>query len=202
MLKEISNKYKVNKIVWFLTLSDIFTWGVYTIISGFIGLYISKKIGSNVEVVLGIGIGLFYLAKGMFQIPIGIITDKIKKDKDDILFLLIGNLMMGLPYLYFPSITTPFEYYVLQFVIGTGAAMNLVNWRKIFAKNLTIGKEGLEYGFYDTIMSFSMIFLSILAGIVSNLSDSHFDLVVLIVGIFMISSTFWVFLLYKEPRKQ
>jgi len=202
MFKSFFNKYKVNKIVWFLTLSDIFTWGVYTIISGFIGLYISKKIGSNVEIVLGIGIGLFYLAKGIFQIPIGIITDKIKKDKDDILFLLIGNLMMGLPYLYFPSITNSFEYYILQFIIGTGAAMNLVNWRKIFAKNLSVGNEGLEYGLYDTIMSFSMIFLSVLAGVVSNLSDSHFDLIVVIVGIFMISSTFWVFLLYKEPRKQ
>lgn len=198
MIKKIG----LNKIIWYLTLSDIFTWGVYMIITGFVGLYLAQKLNVNPEIILGVGIAIFYFAKGTFQIPVGIITDKIKKDKDDILFLFIGNLFMGIPYLFFPVISSPVTYYILQFFIGTGAAMNLVNWRKIFAKNLDTGKEGLDYGTYDTIMSYSMILFSIIAGVISNLGDTYFDAVMLVVGLLMISSTFWVFLIYKTKRKE
>lgn len=196
------NFFKINKIIWYLTASDILTWGVYIIISGFVGLYLSKKLNEPPEIVLGIGVSIFYLAKGTFQIPIGIITDKIKKDSDDILFLILGNLFMGVPYLLFPSITSSLLYYLLQFFIGIGAAMNLVNWRKIFAKNLDKGKEGLDYGVYDTIMSYAMIFFSILAGVIANQGEKFFDLVMLLVGILMISSTFFVFLISKSKRNE
>ena len=144
----------------------------------------------------------FYFSKGVFQIPIGLITDRIKNDRDEIAFLFVGNLLMGVPYLLFPSITNENTYYILQFIIGIGAAMNLVNWRKIFAKNLDKGKEGIDYGVYDTIMSFAMIFFSLIAGLVANSGKEYFDLIMIIVGFLMISSNLWIYLIFKTNRIQ
>lgn len=199
--KTILKKFSLNRVIWLLTLSDIFTWGVYMIIAGFVGLYLSQKLGFNPVEILGIGTAVFYFAKGTFQIPVGIITDRIKHDKDEILFLLIGNILMGMPYFFFPSIQSPLGYYILQFIIGLGAAMNLVNWRKIFASNLQKGNEGVDYGVYDTIMSYSMIFFSVLAGLTANLGESYFDLVMISVGSLMILSGVWVSMIFTTKRR-
>ncbi|MCS7317185.1 MAG: hypothetical protein NZZ41_02530, partial [Candidatus Dojkabacteria bacterium] len=74
--------FNINRIVWYLTLSDVLTWGVYMIINGFIGIYIARKITQDAEIVLGIGVAIFYFAKGTLQIPIGLVTDRIKHNFD------------------------------------------------------------------------------------------------------------------------
>lgn len=202
LVQNTNKSFIMNRVIWLLTISDIFTWGVYLIISGFVGLYLSEKLKYDPIEVLGLGTAIFYIGKGLFQIPIGIVTDKIQKDKDDILFLICGNLLMGTPYLFFPLISQSWHYFILQFLIGLGGAMNLVNWRKIFARNLDEGKEGLDYAVYDTIMSFVMIFFSVLAGFIANKGQNYFDLIMFVVGIFMLLSTFSVVGIYFTKNRK
>ncbi len=194
--------FKINKVIAFLTLSDIFTWGLYLVITSLAGLYLATKLDENAVEIVGVGVAIYNLAKGGFQIPVGIITDRIKKDRDDILFLTAGNLFMGAPFLFYPLISSPLLFFVLQFFIGLGSAMNLVNWRKLFAKNLDSGKEGLEYGAYDTVMSLSIVIFSLAAGLIANISEKYFDLVMVGMGTLMISSGFWsMSLFFVKTRK-
>src|SRR5688572_19415438 len=99
-----TSKFSINRVIWLLTCSDIFTWGLFMTVTPLSGLFLSTKLGLNVIEVVGLGTSIFFLSKGIFQIPTGLITDRIKKDRDDIIFLLIGNLFMGVPYLFFPLI--------------------------------------------------------------------------------------------------
>lgn len=195
-------KFRINKVIAFLTLSDIFTWGIYLVISSLVGLYLAEKLQRNAVEIVGIGVAVYNLAKGGFQIPIGIVTDKIKKDRDDILFLTAGNIFMGAPFLFYPLITEAWHFFVLQFFIGLGSAMNLVNWRKMFAKNLNKGNEGFEYGAYDTIMSISMVGFSLAAGIIANVSERYFDLVMIAIGLLMISSGIWAISIFFVDKRQ
>lgn len=200
--KILISKSKFNRVIFFLTMSDIFTWGLYVVINSLVGIYLSHKFGANAIEIVGIGIAVYNVAKGGFQIPIGIIADKIKNDKDDIILLTVGNLLLGLPYIFYPHLTSTTMFYALQFVIGIGAAMNLVNWRKLFAQNLEMGNEGLTYGLYDTIMSLAMILFGVLAGTIANMGEKYFDFVMTVVGILMISSGFWVVgIFYVKNRK-
>lgn len=197
-----NKEFRINKVIAFLTLSDIFTWGLYLVITSLVGLYLATKLEQNAVEIVGIGVAIYNLAKGGFQIPVGMLTDKIKKDRDDILFLTAGNLFMGAPFLFYPLISTPLLFFVLQFFIGLGSAMNLVNWRKLFAKNLDTGKEGLEYGAYDTVMSLSMVGFSLAAGLIANISEQYFDFVMVSIGTLMISSGFWsISLFFVQKRK-
>ncbi len=194
-------KAGINKVIMYLTLSDVFTWGVYVIVSAFTGLYLQTKLQMDVVEIVGIGAACFYIARVLFQIPIGLISDSLKRDRDEIVFLMLGNLLMGLPLLLYINIDSPLYFYLLQFVIGIGASMNLVNWRKLFAANLEDGKSGRAYAVYDTIISLSIAIVGILGGQVAALGESSFNLVIAMTGVVMILSATWPALIFLAKRK-
>lgn len=181
--------FKLNKVIWFLTFSDILTWGLYLPLSALVGIYLSNLLGFNTVEIVGIGVGLFYLVRSISQIPIGILVDKIKRDTDDILILIAGNLFLGVPFLLFPIINNSSTFYILQITMGLGASMNLVTWRKMFAKNLDKGKEGTSYAVYDTVFSASIALFSLIMGTVANINQAYFDFVMISVGLLIVLST-------------
>lgn len=200
--KTLGWDFSLGRVIWLLTISDIFTWGLYLVINAFIGLYLAEKFGVEAVTMVGIGTAFFYLARVVTQIPIGIITDRIKKDRDDIALLFVGNLLMGVPYLLLPTIDTPIAFYLLQFTIGFGGALNLVNWRKLFAANLQEDKQGFTYATYDSILSLAMILFSLIAGSVAGISPEYFDLVMVIVGILIMTSGLWAVLIFFDHKRK
>lgn len=188
---------KINKVVMYLTLSDMFSWGFMLTVNGFVGLYLATKLQMDVVSVVGVGAGIYSLAKGAVQIPFGTVIDKTLEDKDDIWFLFIGSVLMGAPFLLYPIINTAIFYYVLQFIIGVGAGINVVSWRKLFAKNVDKGKEGLEYGAYETIMSISIAIFSLVAGYLANINQQYFDAVMVGIGFLIMSGGFWVIRIFS-----
>ncbi len=203
MLREIVKKLTgFNRVILYLSLSDVFSWGSFTVISILSGIYLSDKLGIDTLKFLGIGTSIYFFTRASFQIPIGLITDKYKKDRDEILILFVGVLLMGLPYIFYPYIETPFQYYILQFIFGLGVSLNVTNWRKLFALNIDGGKEGIQYGIYELIMSVCAGLLSILAGTIANMGDLYFDTVISVAGVLIMLGSVWIILIYKyEERK-
>ncbi len=200
MIKNIIKK--ANKIVIFLTFSDVFAWGSMTIISALSGLYLSDKLGVNTIKFVGIGTFIYFLTRSIVQTPLGILTDKYKNDKDEILILFVGTLLMGLPYIFYPSITQPLHYYILQFVFGIGVSLNLTTWRKLFALNIDGGREGRQYATYETIMSACTAILCLVCGIIANMGDIYFDMVISSAGVMIMLASVWSVLIYRyEERK-
>ncbi len=201
-MRSIYKIFFANKVVWFLTMSDVFTWGLFLIINALIGVYLENRLDMKVESIIGVGIALSYAARAASQIPIGMLADRTKSDRDDIFFLFLGNLFMGITFLCYPIIENKYHYFGLQILFGLGSALNLVNWRKLFARNLDLDKEGLEYGAYDTIMSLFMIVFSVGAGYVASLSEHYFDLVMITIGVLMITSTLWPAMIFREKNRR
>lgn len=193
-------KKHINKIVLYLTLSDIFTWGIIGTVNTLVGLYLAFEFEDNAIEYVGIGLAVSSIVKSLLQIPIGLFTDKIKGDTDELIFLSAGNILMGSPFLFYPLISQPWQYFSLQVVIGIGMALNLVTWRKLFALHLDQGKEGLEYGIYDTMMGISIAAFGIAGGLLASVSERSFDLLMISFGLIMISSSVWIFLLSKHEK--
>ena len=193
---------RLNKVTLLLTLSDIFTWGSFVVISALSGIYLAGKLGQDTVEFVGIGTGIYFITRAVFQIPIGILTDRLNKDKDEIIILAIGSILAGTPYLFYPHITEPWHYFLLQFVFGFGISLNVVNWRKLFALNIREGMEGKEYAFYDSALSTSTAIISILLGIVANISDKYFDMVMTLSGIVMMLASVWILLISKVQTRK
>ena len=197
-----NRKFKMSRVTLLLTLSDVFTWGAFVVISALSGIYLSDKIGADTIQFVGIGTAIYFITRGIFQIPIGNLTDKLDNDNDEILMLAIGVILMGFPYLLYPLITKPWHYFVLQFVFGLGVSMNVVNWRKLFALNIREGMEGKEYATYDFILSIATGIISVIVGVIANISDAYFDIVMVASGITIMLASVWVILIKKVPNRK
>ena len=183
-------------------MSDTFTWGTFIIIANLAGIYLSTKLGEDTVSFVGIGTGIYFLTRAILQMPIGALTDKLKDDADEIILLCIGTILMGLPFIFYPLITSAYQYYVLQFIFGLGVSLNLPNWRKLFALNLDQGKEGFQYGFYETVISISTAIFSAVVGYIANLGDLYFDLSMRGVGIIMMLASVWILLIFKVKGRK
>ena len=193
---------KINKVLIFLTFSDVFSWGSFTVISALTGLYLAKKLGQNTVEYVGIGTAIYFFVRGLAQMPIGHLTDKFKKDKDEIFLLALGIVLMGIPFLFYQKITVFYHYFLLQAIFGLGAALNVTNWRKLFALNIDGGREGRQYATYETIMSLCTGVLSVVGGVIANMGEKYFDMVISFSGLFILFSTVWILLIYLiEERK-
>jgi MFS family permease len=201
--KLMGNNLNVGKVIWFLTLSDIFTWGFATILSSLSGLYIAMRLEENAFMVIGTTITIFFLTRAIFQLPIGIILDKIERDRDEIIVLTIGVILMGLPFILYPLAYEPWQFFLLHFVYGFGTSLNLNSWRKLFAKNLEFGREGVSYGVYETVKSLGAAFVSFLAGLMSNqLKHEKFELVIVMIGVSIMSASIWAMLIFTVKNRK
>lgn len=200
-MTRVKKKEKNNTVI-LLTLADIFSWSPVLIISALSGVYLSQKLGVDAVKFVGIGTSIYYFTRSLFQIPMGYVTDKIKGDKDEILLLATGVILMGLPYTLYPNIATPAHYYILQFIFGIGACLNVTNWRKLFATNIDSGIEGTQYAFYETIISLSTAVISLLVGGLANLGEVYFDVVMVVSGILMMLGCVWVLMIHSVKQRK
>lgn len=202
MQKKLKKLFGLNRVVVLLSLADIFSWGPYMVISALSGLYLATKLDMDAVQVIAIGTSIYYITRSVIQMPIGKITDKIKSDSDEILFLLIGAILMGLPFIVYPFISIPIHYYILQFVFGLGVSFNLTNWRKLFALNVDKNREGTQYGFYEICMSGGAAIFSALIGSLGSLSNRYFDIIIVSAGIVMLLASVWIFLIHKTDGRK
>lgn len=200
--KNFANRVITNKTFWLLTFSDVFSWGFYVIIAAISGIYLDGKLGDDVVRIVGVGGTIYYFTRGILQIPIGTILDRIKADKDEILTLTVGSVLMGLPFLFYPLISDPIHYYVLQFIFSIGVALNINPWRKLFATNLDTGEEGREYAIYDMINSFFIGTSILLVGYIANISEFYFDAVIVALGVLIMFGGVWSALVFTDKSRK
>ncbi len=195
-------KLLFSKTFWLLTFSDVFTWGFYLIISTLSGIYLEGKLGEDIVKIIGVGGFIYYVIRGFLQIPISKVLDRIKSDRDEILVLSIGCTLMGLPFLFYPAITSAGQYYVLQIIFSLGVAMNINPWRKLFATNLEAGREARVYALYDMINSIFIAVSILFVGQIANISQRYFDTMMVVLGLLVMMGGFWASLVVTDKSRK
>lgn len=193
---------KLSRTTFLLTISDIFTWGGYLAISNIVGIYLSQKLGQNAIEIIGVGTGIYLVTRACLQVPMGLLIDRIRGDRDEILLLGISTLLMGLPFLIYPSLESVTVYYLLQVSFGIGTALNLVNWRKLFAQNLTKDREGMTYAMYDTVNSLAVAMFTTAAGIFANRGIEEFGSIVFLCGVLISCSGLIPMLIFRDSKRK
>ena len=192
----------INKKILLLTLTDVFSWGPFYIISYITAIYLANKLGENVVEIIGIGTAIYYFVRGVLQVPVGYISDKLKTNNDESIMLIIGLCLMGITYILYPLISSPWHYYLLQLIFGIGTACNVTNWRKLFENSISDGAEGRQYAFYEAIMSIATAAISVVIGYAANLDEKSFDSVLMTSGSIMLLSSIFVFLFNAISKKR
>jgi MFS family permease len=162
--REMKVFQKMNPVVKFLTISDILMLGAFALIGPIFAVFVTDRVvGGSIEVV-GISEGIYLTVRSLMQMPFGHLIDKIKGEKDDFWFMLIGSILLALIPIFYIFCDTPTKLYAVQFLYGLVSAATLPTWLAIFTRHIDRNREGGEWGIYQTAAGLSSAACASLGG--------------------------------------
>ena len=143
---------KINSVIRILTISDVLIISGFGLVAPIFAVFITDSIKGGTLEVVGIASAIYLIAKSLGQIPVAIIIDKIRGEKDDFWAMLIGSAVFSIIPLFYLIITTPMQLYLVQFIYGLSTAVTLPAWMAIFTRHIDRKHEGVEWGVYQTLV--------------------------------------------------
>lgn len=194
-MKQRSIKFKhyffkdINPVIRFLIISDTVIVGAAGLLGPVFALFIEDFIQGGNAAVAGLSAGIYLFTKSILQIPIAHFIDKIRGEKDDFwLMFTFTTLIAFVPLLYL-IINTPFQLYIVQFILGFFAAFTFPTYMAIFTRHIDKEKEGTEWGIYFTLTDLTGAMFAAIGGYVAT-TQGFPVLIITVVIISFIGSLF------------
>lgn len=196
----LSSKMLINnKIIKSLTLSDFGVWSGSSLIQVVFPLFVLSQIHGATITDIGIATLIYTSIGAIFNVPFGKFMDKKKGYVDEVYILALSNFIRGIAVIYLAFSTQLWQLYLVQAIAGLAKSMNVTSWRILFSKFVNQENLGVQWGWYDTIMSTGLGVAALLGGIMGD--QFGFSIVVLVGGIMSLISTIFPLLAYKNVEK-
>ncbi|MFC1625314.1 MFS transporter [Patescibacteria group bacterium] len=166
--KSYFNLRKINIVIRILTVSDVIIISSFGLISPIFAIFVTNTVKGGSVAVAGLAAGIYLITRSIFQIPLGILIDKIKGEKDDFWAMLIGSILFSIIPLFYLIISTPLHLYVVQFFYGIATAMVIPSWYAIFTRHIDKNYEGVEWGAYQTFVDLGAAGTAFLGGFLAQ----------------------------------
>lgn len=191
--------YKVNLIIKILIVSDFLIWSSYQLLAPFFAIFITEKIPNGTIEVVGIASAIYLVTKSIFEIPVGMYIDRSKSEIDDLFVSILGTALTAATYFSYIFIDSVSQLYILQALLGLGAAIAFPGWYSIFTHHIDKGKEAFEWSLYDVLLGIGMAASAVVGGF---LADAYgFEVLFLIVGLFTVVGAILLFAVRKKIRR-
>lgn len=173
--------FRVNRVVLFLTYSDILLLSGWGLVQPILAIFLSEKIkGGGVELA-GIAMTVYYLTKSVAQLPIAKIIDSTKGESDDYWLMVAGSLLTAVAAFLYMGVTLPWQVILIQIVHGLGGALCYPTWMAIFTRHIDKNREGWEWTMYFTSTDIGTALAAGLGGFL--VATMGYNMVFWIVGI-------------------
>jgi MFS family permease len=139
-------------VIRVLIISDILVLSGFGLIAPIFAVYITDTVKDGSVEVVGIAAMIFLLTRSLGQLPVGYIVDRIKGEKDDYSWLLLGSIITSFIPLLYIFTDVSWELYIVQFIYGLSQAMTYPSWFAIFTRHVDHNREGMEWGVYNTMV--------------------------------------------------
>jgi MFS family permease len=194
MLKALKEK-KMNLVVKILIISDVIIWSSCALLTPIFAIFITDKIGGNIEVV-GITTALYFISKAALEVLVGMFVDRTQSEKDDLYLAFAGTTFMAVLYFSYIFINSVAQLYLVQILLGIGAAFAFPGWYSMFTRHIDKGKEAFEWSFYDVLLGIGMAAASAAGGFIVYYLGFNFLFV--LVSILMLLGSFLLLSLRKR----
>lgn len=177
----------INKVIKILILSDLVLLTGLGFNSPIFAIFIANNIqGGNVKVA-GFAASIYWIVLSLVLIPLGRYLDKNHGERDDLFFIIIGNILIALAVFGYIFSSLPWHIYLLQALFAVGMGMNIPGYTAIFTRHIDKGKEAFSW-------STRAAFVGIGAGVAGALGGTialyyGFKILFIGAGIFIILST-------------
>jgi len=157
----------INFVIRTLIISDTILSGALALLAPVFALFIDKYIAGANEAVVGVAAAIYLFSKSIFQIPVAAVIDKIKGEKDDFYILFIFTLIIAVLPLLYLMISTTWQLYLVQLLLGVFTAFTFPSYMAIFTRHIDKSKEAGEWGVYFTLTDLSSAALAAIGGYVA-----------------------------------
>lgn len=195
--------FKINRIIKVLIGSDVFLLTGMGFVSPIFALFINENIVSDpseAAKVAGFSVAIYWGIKSLLEIPIGNYLDKNHGERDDVIFVILGNIIATFSVFGYIFSSSASHIYLIQLLYGVGMAMNIPAWTAIFTRHIDKGREAFEWAARSTIVGLGAGASGALGGVMVSIFG--FDLLFVLVGFFVLLSSIILFLILWEisPR--
>lgn len=144
---------KVDPIIRFLTVADIVWYGAAGMLGPVFAIFIvGHIIGAGPEVV-GIAEAVLLISQSIVQVPAAALMDRIKGERDDFLFLFIFGMIASIVPLSYLFISTPFELYIAQFVLGAAIGASYPASMALLTRHIKPEREATTWSVYYMLIN-------------------------------------------------
>jgi MFS family permease len=148
----IFRPYGINFIIKALIVSDFLVFTGSNLLAPILAIFIEQQIkGAGLQVV-GLASTCFFVAKAMFEVPVGLHIDRTKSERDDLAFTVGGTLIMSVAYFLFIFIDAPWQLYILQALLGLATAIAYPGWYGLFTRHADQNHRAFEWSLYHVGM--------------------------------------------------
>lgn len=184
--------YQVNLVIKILIISDFLIWSSYQLLAPFFAIFVTDKISNGSIEVVGIASAIYLIVKSIFEIPVGVYIDRSKSEIDDLFVSILGTVLTAAAYFSYMFIDSVSQLYILQGLLGLGAAIAFPGWYSIFTHHIDKGKEAFEWSLYDVLLGVGMAAAAAVGGFLAEWYG--FEILFLIVGLFTMMGAILLFL--------
>lgn len=188
----------INKVIKILILSDVALITGLGFVAPIFAIFLTQNIQGGNVAVAGFAAAIYWIVHSVVMIPFGKYLDKNHGEKDDLWFIIIGNLLAALAVFGYLFSYLPWHIYILQGIYGLGMGMNVPGYTAIFTRHIDKGKEAFDWSVRGTLVGIGAGVAGALGGIVAQ--NFGFKTLFVSVTIFILLSAFLPFLISKEMR--
>jgi len=190
----------INKVIKVMIASDVALLTGLGFIAPIFAIFIAQRItfGDMAEAakVAGFSMAIYWGLKSVLMIPLGKYLDKNYGEKDDLYFVIIGNILAAVAIFGYIFSSLPWHIYLLKGLYSLGMALNIPGWTAIFTRHIDKGKEAFEWATRSTAIGIGAGAAGALGGMVA--STFGFNALFIGVGVFILTSALLPFLIYRD----
>lgn len=188
----------INPVIRILLLSDLIILSSYGLVSPILAVFIANSIEGGSVAVAGIASAIYLLSRSIFQMPIAIMIDNKKGERDDFWAVLIGSMIFSLVPLLFLIVSTPLQLYAIQFVYGLSTAILSPAWNAIWVRHIDKGHEGITAGLYNTFIGLGGALTASIGGLIAN--EYGFAPLFITVSVSSVIGSLLIIFIYKDMK--
>ncbi len=190
LFKRIMISAKFNKVIEFLTFSDILMLSGWGLVNPILAVFFTDHIVGGTVALAGLASTTYFLVKSIVQLPVARYIDARKGERDDYWAMLFGSSLITLTAFLFIFIKFPWQVILVQIVAGLGGALAYPAWQAIFTRHIDKGKEGFAWSFYYTTTDLGAALTGGVGGMMAAIFG--YDIVFLVVGISSAAGTLFL----------
>ena len=176
----------INRIAKYFIIGDLIMWAGWGFVDPIFSIFVIKNIAGATLISIGFLATIYWITKGILQIPVSLFLDRTDGEKDDFYALIFGLMITGISAFSFMIVRTMPQVYLVQFIKAIGFALYIPAWSAIFSRHLDKKHMAFDWAVSSSSVSIGIGIAGFIGGSIASIAG--FNFVFLVTGLMALVS--------------